>query len=179
MNRSALSNAEVRLLYEGGAKAARIAELAGVSERAIRKRLARMAVPMRTRQDYPANMAAAHVARRGNTDPIERREARARTRERLQLGTSAVEDYLARALDELGIAYIRQRAIGPYNVDFLIGTVVVEVNGGGHNPRVRAKAPERLAYLEGLGYTVLSYRPQRQPHWVADVLRVVTAPSRP
>ena len=101
------------------------------------------------------------------------REARARTRERLQLGTSALEDRLAVAFDAAGVTYIRQKAIGPYNVDFAVGALVIELSGGGHNPRVRANWPHRLAYLHEQGYGVLALTPRKHPNWIELALAAV------
>ena len=104
--------------------------------------------------------AKMQAARRGSTDPIERRIQRAQTRERLMLGTSPLEDGVAARLDSLGLPYVRQRAIGPYNVDFALPHhgIVIEVDGGAHNRKVRAKRAERDAFIEAEGWHIVRIR---------------------
>ena len=111
---------------------------------------------------------AMQAARRGNTDPMWRKEQRARTREAKMLGTSPLEDALATQFDALGLTYIRQKAIGPYNADFAFPTehLVVEVDGGGHNPRVRANHAARTAYLVSEGWRVV----ELNRRWLAEHL---------
>ena len=86
--------------------------------------------------------------------------ARALTREERQLGTSRLEDEVAAYLEINGIEFIRQKAIGPYNVDFAVPTagLVIEINGGGHNPRVRANRAKRTAYIESRGWEVVDVK---------------------
>jgi very-short-patch-repair endonuclease len=96
----------------------------------------------------------ATAVRRGGTDSLAVREARARTRELRQLGTSELEDRVAGWLDDWQITYVRQKAIGPYNVDFALPDlrVALDIDGGGHNPRVRANARARSAFIDSQGW---------------------------
>lgn len=130
-----------------------------------------MGVKMRTPQAYPPHTDAAHAARRVIPDPMSARLARAKTRERLGLGTSVYEDEFCRALDAVRMPYTRQKAVGPYNVDVVVGMTAIELSGGGHNPRVRRNAPARRAFLEESGYTVYVIDAARRPQWLAEALQ--------
>lgn len=106
---------------------------------------------------HPAKMQA---SRRGGTNSPESQVQRAQTRQRLGLGTSDLEDGVAHRLSDLGESYIRQFAIGPYNVDFALPerNIVVEVDGGAHNRKVRAKRAEREAFIEAAGWRIVRIR---------------------
>ncbi len=57
---------------------------------------------------------------------------------------------------ENGIDFVFQHPIGPYRVDFLIGKVVVEIDGPLHHRKYQRKIDQaKDIYLEGLGYKVL------------------------
>lgn len=70
--------------------------------------------------------AAANIARRGNTDPLERKIQRAATVERRQLHISPLD---RRMLKLLGGGTL-QKAIGPYNCDVSFEPIAVEIFGG-------------------------------------------------
>lgn len=105
-----------------------------------------------------AKAAAAHAAVRGTTNS-ERHQARiALARERVCYGgsPSAGTEYLAQELAARNIAFVREKAIGRYNVDIALGTrpVAVEVLGGnwhGCKP-VHAK---RTPYILNAGWSIL------------------------
>lgn len=121
----------------------------------------------RTPEQRRAYTTAAHIARRGNKDPIERREQRAATRERRQLGVSPAEMLLCKWLQERGITMTPQKAIGPYNVDLGTDTIAVEIFGGGWHAygRHRTRAPERYRYLLDRGINIVII-------WVGDGRRM-------
>ena len=155
--------------YVAGESGVEIARSVGIDHTGLYMAWKRRGLPMRSGseakrlefQRYPERRTAApmamQAARRGNTDPMERRIRRALTREERQLGTSRLEDEVAAYFDQNGVEYVRQKAIGPYNVDFAIPAagVVIEINGGGHNPRVRANRARRTAYIESEGWEVV------------------------
>jgi hypothetical protein len=59
-------------------------------------------------------------------------------------------------MSERGITFERrQRAIGPYNVDFSVGTIAVEVRGRALDPVFRKRFPERTKHLFEAGWSVL------------------------
>lgn len=115
---------------------------------------------------------SATAARRGTTDPMEVKIARARTREARQLGRSPLEDVFAAALDALGISYRRQAAIGPYNVDFAFDDrmLAIEISGGGHNSRVSRNRKARDAYLADAGWRVV-WVERRRVDWLAVAIK--------
>jgi len=49
--------------------------------------------------------------------------------------SSVLENTVANILDELGLIYQTQLFISPYHYDFVIGKVILEIDGGGHNDR--------------------------------------------
>lgn len=57
-------------------------------------------------------------------------------------------------LKKAGIAFTFQRAIGKYRVDFLVGNLVVEVDGPYHKARVD-RDQIRDKYLQRMGYTIM------------------------
>lgn len=87
-----------------------------------------------TEQERRANASAAHATIRsmGRTD--EWQKAIAKGRERVEYGgrTSPGTDTLCKLLDQRSIPYIREKAIGRYNVDIALpnSNVAVEVLGG-------------------------------------------------
>lgn len=158
--------------YEAGESGVELAREMGIDPTGLYASWKRRGLRMRSRSEakrleferYPERKAAAPLAmqesRRGAVDPMERRMARALTREERQLGTSRLEDEVAAYLDGHGIEYVRQKAIGPYNVDFAVPAagVVIEIDGGGHNPRVRANRARRTAYIESSGWEVVDVK---------------------
>lgn len=74
--------------------------------------------------------AARIAARRGQRDTMRTKRQRAVTNHERQPRRSPLENQFAVWLDERGVTYDRQTPIGPYNVDFTLGTVAVEIFGG-------------------------------------------------
>lgn len=98
-----------------------------------------------TIEQRSAATEAAHTARRGNKDLIERREARATTRYMRGIGAGPHEDAFAEMLDDAGIEYRQQVPCGPHNLDFTVSEdlVAVEIRTGSGNHRVAATEIER------------------------------------
>ena len=98
---------------------------------------------------------------------------RAQTREARGIGISDNERRLGERLTAEGIAFRQQAALGRYNVDFLIGTLALDIDGGGHNPRVNANRAKRHAFLESQGLT--SVHVKARGEWIERALSVVHA----
>lgn len=122
------------------------------------------------RPELGRGIEIATAARRGSTDTMATRVRRAQTREAKLIGVSDHEARLAERLREAGCEFRQQAAIGPYNVDFVIGDVALDIDGGGHNPRVRANRAARQAFIEAQGYRVAHVETRRRD-WLAEALR--------
>jgi len=62
----------------------------------------------------------------------------------------------AAVLNSSGIAYRWQAQVGPYRVDFLVGRVVLEIDGSQHHQLTqRRRDQQRDADLESHGYRVV------------------------
>ena len=168
--------------YLAGESSAEIASSVGIDPSGLRRAWIRRGLPIRTGSEakhahyerYPgtASVDAAHAAARGRAVPMAERVQRAKTRERLMLGTSAREDEVADRLSALGIPFRRQVAVGPYNVDFVVGDIALDIDGGGHNPRIRARRPERTATLRAAGYRVVAVN-VRGRDWLTRAIQAV------
>lgn len=125
------------------------------------------------RPDLRQNIRHAQAARRGTPYPESTVVKRAQTREAKGIGISDHELRLAERLAAEGIAFRPQAAIGRYNVDFLIGTLALDIDGGGHNPRVNANRETRRTFLESQG--LKSVHVKARGEWVERALAVVHA----
>ncbi len=74
----------------------------------------------------------------------------------------------------LGVTFRRQVPLGPFIVDFLAPSarLVVEVDGGYHELRVKADA-RRARWLERRGYRVVRVSAVSVVHELEGVLRVI------
>lgn len=113
------------------------------------------------RTDFSARQrlaAAANAANRGRIATVEERCKMAATYEANGTRRASVyEDALANCFDIAGFGYIRQKAVGPYNCDFAIDAIAVEVFGGGwhwHGDHL-ARTEERFRYIMNAGYDIL------------------------
>lgn len=111
----------------------------------------------------------AQAARRGTPYPMSTRVKRAQTREARGIGISENERRLAVLLRKARCPFRQQAAIGPYNIDFLVGDLALDIDGGGHNPRVRANRAARQAFIEAQGYRVVHVETRRRD-WLAEAL---------
>ena len=138
--------------------------------RGLSMRSASDAARLRHVQHPDTTIEIAQAARRGTKDSMAVRERRAVTREARGLGISGNERRLAEVLRELAIPFRQQAAIGPYNADFAFDDLrlVVEIDGGGHNTRVRDLRAERTAFIQDSGWRVVHVETRRR-----DWMRVV------
>jgi very-short-patch-repair endonuclease len=72
-------------------------------------------------------------------------------------GRSYPEEYWKAILDTHGISYVEQYQIGPYQLDFAIGNVDLEIDGDQHylDERVVASDKRRNEYLKNLGWKII------------------------
>ena len=149
--------------YLDGESARSIANEFGISDSTLRDRLKKRGVKLRSRNDYPAHVEAAHAARRGQVESADLLEKRAIGRQQRVAGVSFLEVEVGRLLTARGVDYTPQLAVGPYNIDLAIerGSVAVEVIGGGYRSRTRARLPQRRKYLLDRGWHLIEVRRKR------------------
>lgn len=171
--------------YMAGESGTAIAESEGIKWSGLYRAWKRLGLPRRSGTDAARLLIAQHPerrdliqhatnVRRGGTDSMVVREQRARTREARHLGISHHEQVLADLLTARGVSFRQQAAIGPYNVDFAFDDlrITLDVDGGGHNPRVNANRAARTAYIVEQGWT--SHRTRtRRTHWIGEVLTLI------
>lgn len=85
--------------------------------------------------------------------PIKQTLAKLTSAERRK-SDSVSELVLFDLLKAAGIRFVFQKAIGPYRVDFLIGSLVVELDGPHHQLKVE-RDKKRDAYLDRFGYKIM------------------------
>lgn len=141
--------------YVAGETGQNLAVELGISPVSFYARLRARGMLVRATHDYPP------LPRIGRKRTDASMEAAALTREANCSNTSPAEDRFAAVLDELGIRYVRQKAIGRYNVDFALPdrNLVVEVTNAWHTSgkhpsgsRVEFEA-KRREFLESRGWT--------------------------
>lgn len=116
------------------------------------QQFARMA---RTDSDARKKLVAkANEAARGRKASSQELVKRAQARSRI---VSAYETKLAAALRDRGVAFSTQTPIGPYNCDFTIGSIAVEVWGGGWHftGNHAAVCEKRFHYIANAGYSII------------------------
>lgn len=169
-NRKSLPADEIVRMYKSGMSKTAIAQHFNVGQMTISLRLKEagydtaptrseaglIAMSRLSPEERLARASAAHDAVRGMTRTVEDLEKRALGKERAAKLTSAYEISFRDFLTEQGIAFIPQKAIGVYNCDFTIGTVAVELFGGGFHGigRHAERLPERMRYLLNEGWNV-------------------------
>lgn len=109
-----------------------------------------------TTEERQALSAAAHEAVRGRTRSWEERCKLAASREADPSTSpqSPGEEKLAQWLQERGIAYTPQKAIGAYNLDFAMKPVAVEILGGTWHAGKRIHR-ERTPYILDRGWLLI------------------------
>ena len=72
-------------------------------------------------------------------------------------GRSYPEEYWKGILDSHGVSYTEQYQVGPYQLDFVIGNIDLEIDGDQHylDKRVVASDKRRNKYLENLGWKTI------------------------
>lgn len=159
----------VRSRYEAGESTFMLARSSGCSPGAIKDAILRAGGQIRTTQERNALRFSRMPdeerflitrpfaqSRKGTRDPLERKNARARTNEsRLNRVSPEEKVFLSMLINE-GIAPRQQTAVGPYNLDFTIDSVAVEVFGGGWHAQAERlrQFEQRTRYLFEAGWHV-------------------------
>jgi hypothetical protein len=139
-----------------------IAHQQGVTRTVVKRWLIEASIPRRgpseashvraakmTTEERARQAAAAHAAAKGRQASWYERCRMARSRQLNPPTLSGHEKTFADTLNRLRIPYRREVAIGPYNVDFTIGPVVVEILGGEWHLYKTEHHGERTPYIEG------------------------------
>lgn len=156
--------------YAKGESSRELAKRFGACDNIIRERLRERGIALRGRNDYPPHTREANAAARGRTVPLREKLMRAKTVERLGLHISPHERTLHGLLDKRRVAYVPQKAIGPYNVDVALTEVpiAVEISGGAGAPGRQRIRRKRIEYLLDHGLCVV------EVHFGGGVPRVVS-----
>lgn len=154
-------------LYLSGQSALQVESATGVSRSAIKRELLSRGIEPRGRSAAGLNRAslmtieqrrqqasAAHEASRGRQASMAERCKRAETVERSPGPMSAHEQQFAGWLNERGIPFRREVAVGPYNVDFGIGPIAVEILGGEWHLEKNARHSQRTPYILDQGWSL-------------------------
>ncbi|MGJ4094729.1 DUF559 domain-containing protein [Corynebacterium macclintockiae] len=122
--------------------------LFGVSENTIRRRLKRNNITIRQGPEYRTKDSELTIQRR------------VATRGEDTIGVGPNEKDFAGFLDNLGVRYVQQRAIGHYNVDFALQElpIIIEIQSGGGSRSARANHFKRTKFLLDSGYHVVYVR---------------------
>lgn len=149
--------------YESGVSMKKLAEESGFGYKVLRRRLRLRGVHIRGRSEaellkwrrlkpdraaIERQCSAAWSARRGSTDPLERKIARAKTRYERLTHTSPNEHALAVELRRRGLRFALQHPVGYYNLDLALKRlrVAVEVETA-RSDRCGALSRKRAEYL--------------------------------
>lgn len=120
----------------------------------------------RTDAERAAQLASAHAAARGRKADMEERCRRALSREGRLDSRSSLEPLFFSAMRDRGVIFDgMQTAIGPYNADFTIGRIAVEVRGRGFDDDFRSRFENRMRYFLDAGWSVLWFI-FTDRHWV-------------
>jgi hypothetical protein len=112
-----------------------------------------MRMTIEERQQLTKN---AHSAVRNSTRSISDLTARAIGVEKAGKLASGIEIMFSEFLKDSSVNFIPQKAIGIYNCDFAVGTVAVELFGGGFHSSGRhaARLPDRTRYILNSGFNM-------------------------
>lgn len=165
-NQALLDNAVA--LYAAGKSALEVKSLTGVDRGVLKTELLRRGIEPRGRssagklraskmtvEERLSQAAAAHVAATGRKHTFEERAKRARTVERQPPAMSVHEQTFADHLNELGVPFRREAAVGIYNLDFAIGSVGVEILGGEWHAYKGERHPRRIKYILGQNWSLV------------------------
>lgn len=153
--------------YQAGESENKLAKEAGVNRWTFRRRLEEAGIEPRGKSEAERlkwaqmspeqrrhQVSAAHEAARGRRVSRAELIARAKAREgSTSYNVSDEEIVLGDRLREIGLKPIHNLAVGPYNCDLGVGSVVVEIWGGGWHPK--PGETERTKYILDAGYSVL------------------------
>lgn len=164
---------DVASRYQAGESEQAIAKSFGVSRSVVRRHLREAGVEIRGRSQATALRMAkltpeerlrlaenAHAAVRGKPQSVEHRVKCALGREANPPPMPATEaEFAALMLSRHGVRMERERAIGPYNMDFALteSRVAVEIYGGNWHASSRhaARHRQRLDYMINAGWAVI------------------------
>lgn len=155
--------------YEDGQSVLALSQGYGVTCEAIRRLLVDAGVAVRGRQaarrlsseqataeERKQQTLKANIAARGRKATLEERIRRAHTIEKIGRGgpVSAHEERFAEMLREVNVPYRREVAVGPYNMDFAIASVGVEVLGGEWHS-IKSSHTHRTPYILNEGWSLV------------------------
>jgi very-short-patch-repair endonuclease len=198
-----LPEAEIVGAYEAGESEQSIANRYGVMRAVVRRHLKEAGVHLRTSAEANAlRMSrltseekvrlteAAHDAVRGKSPSGRSLELAAQRRE--QNPWHALQSDGERLFDQWlhgrGLRFTPQKAIGPYNVDFAVSSVAVEILGGGWHSTKYARHALRSPYILDAGWHLLmvwnyegrsAMRPEAADYLVAFLDEVGSNPTAP
>jgi len=153
--------------YLAGESEKKLSEEAGVNRCTFRQRLLKAGIKPRGRSEAETvkwsrmtseqrahQVKAAHNATEGRIPSFGELCRRATSREgSLRYNVAPEEIVLGGWLKELGMNIIHNFAIGPYNCDLGIGSITVEIWGGGWHPKL--DEAERTKYILDSGFSIL------------------------
>jgi very-short-patch-repair endonuclease len=161
---------EVFNLFNSGIGVAGIGKRFGFAAATIEKILAANGVKKRNRSEQQkARMDSysiqkiksltknANLAAKGRKVSFEEKAKAAKTCEKTGYrNISKYEDFIKNHLEERGISFTPQKAIGKYNCDFAIGSIAVEVFGGKWHwyGQHLARTDERFKYIMNAGFDI-------------------------
>lgn len=156
---------EIGRLYQSGVSELALARRFGVGRNVICVRLKHLGIARRSQREAnvivgatmpPAQrsrLAARFSARAGLSPSEESLVKRAVQRQRRMVNVSPAEYILAEWLTARGLPSVPQQAVGRYNVDIALGSIAIEVYGGGwHFSKNHAG---RYKYLFDHGWSIL------------------------
>lgn len=143
-------------LYVSGKSVNECAALVGVSRKTITIEIRRRGIELRsTRYPQRINTTAANAAARGRKATFKERCLRALTEQANPRPMSVHEARFAEFLDGMGADWKREIACGPYNLDFTVGPVAVEVLGGNWHAYKTARHALRSEYVLNAGWCLV------------------------
>jgi hypothetical protein len=169
-------------MYRFGVPKSGIAEILGISEMTVGKRLVEMGVPRENRSDAirtrNARMTAseradharaAHDAVRGMKRTHEDLCRRAAGKAKAAKPGSMMEEVLGSKLVTLGLPVVYQRNVDKYNIDLSIwDSVAVEVSGRPKKGPDLARIPERVKLLFDLDWSLVLVWSNTRSYAIAD-----------
>lgn len=183
--RANIPPAEVVSAYLAGESQLSLATRYRTSRPVIRRILAEQGIQPRDRSEVTTlAMAAltdeqrtnmvkkAHAAVRGRDVSMEERILRSQKRERTQSHATDRERQFGRHIDFPDV--IPQKAIGPYNVDFAVGSVAVEILGGTWHA-YKAEHAQRTPYILDQGWNMLFIWDRQQAPLCIEAAEYVVA----